>query len=135
MGGVTPPWTGGVDLLCVSFGSASACLQYTRGADTDFATNYTGLLIEYQYTGGPAYLGQCEVTGTLPSGVWTPVELRLTSAGAMEIFINGTSAAGTCTVSILGDTVGRVEVGLQAHAVTTLGQTVYYDNVVAVVRR
>jgi hypothetical protein len=135
VGGVTPPWTGGVDLLCVAFGSASACLQYTRGANTDFAMNYTGLLIEYQFTGGPAYLGQCEVTGTLPTGVWTPVDLRLTSAGAIEVLINGTSAAGTCTVSILGDTAGSVEVGLQAHAVTTIGQTVYYDNVVTVVRR
>jgi hypothetical protein len=135
MPGVTPPWTGGVDLLCVAFGSASACLQYTRGANTEFAMNYTGLMIEYLFTGGPAYLGQCEVTGMLPSGVWTPVDLRLTSAGVMEVFINGTSAAAPCAVSILGDTVGRVEVGLQAHAVTATGQTVYYDNVVAIVRR
>jgi hypothetical protein len=59
----------------------------------------------------------------------------LTNAGAIEVLINGTSAVGTCSVSILGDTVGSVEVGLQAHAVTTIGQTVYYDNVVAVVRR
>jgi hypothetical protein len=135
MGGVPAPWTGAVDLLCAVFGSTSACLQYTRGANTDFATNYTGLLIEYRFTGGPAFFGQCQVTGTLPSGVWTPVDLRLTSASAIEIFINGTSAAGTCTTPILGDTVGSVEVGLQAHAVTTIGQTVYYDNVVAVVRR
>ena len=45
--------------------------------------------------------GSVKSTGTLPSGVWTPVDLRLTSASAIEIFINGTSAAGTCTTPIL----------------------------------
>jgi hypothetical protein len=134
--GVTSPWTGGVDLLCVSFGFATSCLQYTRGADTTFGTNYTGLLVDFMYTGGPAYSDQCEVTGTLPTGVWTRVELRLTSTGAIDVLINGTSAlATTCSSTISGDTVGVVEVGQQSHAVTEHPQTLYYDNIVAVVRR
>ena len=60
--GVVPPWTGSIDLLCISFGSGEGCLSYTRGADLSFADGYTGYFIEHQYTGGPAYQFQCQLT-------------------------------------------------------------------------
>lgn len=132
--GVAPPWTGSIDLMCASFGSGDACFSYTRGADLSFANGYTGYFIEHTYTGGPAFRFQCQVTGSLTSNLWTRVELRLTrSPATIEVFIAGANA-GQCNGSFLDDTAADVSFGMRAFSEAP-GWTVYYDNVVAAVRR
>jgi hypothetical protein len=136
--GVAPPWTGTIDVLCASFGSGDACFSYTRGADLAFADGYVGYFIEFTYSGGPAYRTQCRLTGSLTSNLWSRVELRLTrNPASIQVFINGTNAipAGmTCGASFLDDTVTDVSFGMRAYP-ETQAWTVYYDNVVAAVRR
>ncbi len=133
--GVPAPWTGNVALLCVSFGSGRACLNYTSGADTEFQTAYTGYYIEALYTGGSAVRYECAVTATLTANLWTRVELRVTaSSGAIQVFFGG-SAVGTCTGAFDADTVSVSTVGLRVTAATTTSWTSYYDNVVAAVSR
>jgi hypothetical protein len=132
--GVAPPWTGSIDLLCVSFGSGEACFSYTRGADLSFADGYTGYFIDHMFTGGPAYQYQCQLTGNLTANLWTRVELRLTRTPATaQVFIAGASA-GQCNAGVLDDTVTDVSFGQRAFP-EAAGWTVYYDNVVAMVRR
>ena len=133
-GGVVPPWTGTIDLLCGSFGSGKTCFSITRGADLSFADGYTGYFIEHTYSGGPALRFQCQVTGTLTSNLWTRVELRLTrNPGNLQVFIGGMSA-GQCSGGFLNDTATDLSFGMQSYF-DTQSWTVYYDNVVAVVRR
>jgi hypothetical protein len=132
--GVAPPWTGSIDLLCVGFGSAEACFSYTRGADLSFADGYTGYFIDHTFSGGPAYQRQCQLTGNLTANLWTRVELRLTrNPATIQVFIAGASA-GQCSAGVLDDTVTAATFGQIAFP-DTPGWTVYYDNVIAVVRR
>jgi hypothetical protein len=134
--GVAPPWSGSIALLCASFGSFGsndACFSYTRGRDLSFANDYVGYFIEH--TGGPGFRYHCPLTGNLASNLWSRVELRLTrNPGTVQVFINGTSGGATCSPSFLDDTMTEVSFGLRAHP-ETQGWNVYYDNVVAAVRR
>ena len=134
--GVTTPWTGSVTLMCVSFGSGDACLSYTRGADTAFKAGYTGYYIEATYTGGAAMRDECEVTGTLTANLWKRVELRVTKSASpsIQVLFAGT-VAGTCNMGFDADSVATFTFGEAAHAATTLPWSMYYDNVVAVVKR
>jgi len=134
--GPTPNWTGYVSLLCTSFGYGEACLLYTRGADMiepDVA--YTGYLLSLSYSGGPAYMHFCPVTGTMTPNIWTRVELRVTkgSTSTVQVFFNGTEAAN-CTSGFNDDTVAKFTFGEEASSVMP-GWTMHYDNIVAAAYR
>jgi hypothetical protein len=132
--GVAPAWTGSINLLCASFGSGNTCFSYTRGADLSFADAYTGYFIEHTYSGGPATRYQCQVTGNLVVNLWTRVELRLTRSPAnIQVFIGGANA-GQCSGSYLDDTATDISFGMRSFP-EAQNWTVYYDNVVATVRR
>jgi hypothetical protein len=137
LGGVVTPWTGAVSLMCISFGSGQACLDYTYGATgLVFEENaYTGYFIEWMYTGGAAVRSQCKVTGSLTANIWTRVELRVTkSSGTVEVLFGGTSA-GTCTGMFDADTTFTASVGPKAISTTSYSYTLYYDNIVAATTR
>ena len=111
--GPVPPWTGTIDLMCASFGSGEACFSYTRGANLSFNSAYTGYFIEHQFTGGPAYLYECQVTANLTANLWTRVELRLTkSPGTVQVFVAG-AKVGECNAGFLDDTASDISFGLR----------------------
>jgi hypothetical protein len=135
-GGEPSGWTGFIDILCASTGNADTCLRYTAGAETAFASSYTGLLIDHNYKVGPPVWVQCPVTGSIPFGLWTRVEVRLGNPNGetSEVLINGISA-GFCNGTYNQDTVGSAIVGLRAYPDTEIPMTYYYDNVIVAVRR
>jgi hypothetical protein len=134
--GVTPSWTGSVDILCVDTGSGNTCLSYTEGGSTDFASAYTGLYLTHVYTGGPAFIAGCKVTGSIASGIWTRVELRADTSGPVTVLIDGSNrAAADCDFSYLADSAADVRVGLEAHSEMQRTFSAYYDNVEAYVLR
>jgi hypothetical protein len=134
-GGLPSGWTGYIDILCASTGDDDACVRYTAGADTTFASGYTGLLIDQNYMVGPPIPAQCPITGSIPFGTWTRVEVRLELAsGVSTVLING-NTVGTCNSVVNDDTVGKAIVGLRAYPNTGIPMTYYYDNVIATVRR
>jgi hypothetical protein len=141
MGGVTPPWTGQVDLMCLTIGDSSsfgsACLQYTQGSAQDWMPGgYTGLMLTWEIISGAAALGQCQVTGALTNGIWNTVELKGTGGGGgLSVLINGTSALSGCGPVFPATTAAKAVVGLNAGNVTSSSYSMYFDNVVVAVQR
>jgi hypothetical protein len=134
--GVTPAWTGSVDLLCVDSGSGNTCLSYTEGGSTESVSDYSGLYLTHVYTGGPAYLRTCQVSGSIATGVWTRVELHADTSGSVTLLLDGTNhAASDCDFTYLVDSAADVQVGLAAHSATARPLSAYYDNVEAYVTR
>jgi hypothetical protein len=128
---------GPVRSICCARRSARAkAASPTRaGADLSFADGYSGYFITHSYSGGPAYLRHCALTGNLTANLWTRVELRLTrSPATVQVFFNGSSAGTSCSAGFLDDTLSDVSFGMRAFP-ETAAWTVYYDNVVATVRR
>lgn len=127
-------WTGEVELFYIAFGSGEARLAYTYESDRGFADGYTGLVLVWMYTGGPAFMDECEVTASLSDGLWTQLELRAHSDGTLEVLVDGVVGA-TCSGSFDPDTVAEVHVGLNVSAATSTDYTAYFDNVVVSVQR
>ena len=132
--GVSPAWTGSVSLLCVEFGSGQACLQYTMGDDTSFATAYTGYYLTVKYVGGAAILTEYQVYGTLQPNLWSRVQLQITAASKqIQVTIPGATNAAV-TGYFDPDTAVDVTVGPEAIG-TTSGWSGYLDNIVIDVAR
>jgi hypothetical protein len=125
--------TGYVDLLCIDNSATSLCLSHAT------MTGYVGMQIVEKRTMDGFYQGYCDVHSSvraLPVNVWTQVELRASTAGTVELFINGQAAAITlCTQRLASDTVATAVVGLHAWAQTGAAYTAHFDNVVVAVRR
>jgi hypothetical protein len=125
-----------VDLLCLDSGSGETCLSYTEGKDLEFQDAYSGLFITEVYTGGPAFLRTCKVTGSISAGAWTRVELRANrSTGATQVLLNGTNGATACNLTYLVDSAAEVRVGLEGSTGVQRAFSAYYDNVEAYVLR
>ena len=132
--GITPPWTGSVSLLCVTFGSGQACLQYTMGDDTSFATAYTGYYLTVKYVGGAAILTEYQVYGTPQPNLWSRVQIEITAASKqIQVTIPGATNAAV-TGYFDPDTAVDVTVGPETIG-TTSGWSGYLDNVVIDVAR
>jgi hypothetical protein len=132
--GVSPPWTGSVSLLCVAFGSGHACLQYTMGEDTSFATAYTGYYLMMEYDGGAATLNEYQVYGVLQPALWTRVQMQITaSSKQIQVTIPGATNAAVGG-HFDPDTAVDVTVGPETSGATS-GWGGYLDNVVIDVAR
>jgi len=127
-------WTGSVDLLCVTFGSGHACLDYTMDADTGFASGYTGFYLSLEYDGGGAMYSEKPVTGSLATGIWTRVQLQVTASGDQVVVTLGGSATAPATGYFDPDTTVQVSVGPNASGAVS-GWSGYIDNVVTTVTR
>ena len=127
-GGLTPEWDGSIALVCVEFGSGSACLHYTR-------TGPATLFLPWSFVGGAAIGGQCPVSGALQVDLWNQVELIVGSDSSVRVLLNGVEATTDCTASFGADTVANVTVGLQSRQTTYDGWTVHFDDIVAETER
>jgi hypothetical protein len=133
--GVTPPWMGSIELLCIEYGGGNACLSYTQGEDLQFQTAYTGYFINFPVVSGAARLVQCQVTGTLTANLWNPVVLEVDANGDAKVTMNGTASA-TCSTGLnLNDTTAQITIGPASVGTTNDGMTVYIDDTVAAVYR
>lgn len=132
--GVSAPWTGSVSLLCVSFGAGTACLQYTMGQDTGFASGYTGYYLMMEYVGSAATLNTYQVYGTLQPGLWNRIEMQVT-ASSKQIQVTIPGVTNTPFSGYFDpDTSVDVTVGPQTSGATA-GWSGYFDNVVVAVAR
>jgi hypothetical protein len=132
--GVSPAWTGSVSLLCIAFGFGHACLQYTMGEDTGFATGYTGYYLTMEYDGSAATANVYQVYGVLQAGLWSRVQMQITaSSKQIQVTIPGeTNAAFSGNFD--PDTAVDVTVGPETNGATS-GWGGYLDNVVIDVAR
>jgi hypothetical protein len=127
--GVSPPWTGSVSLLCVAFGSGRACLQYTVGEDTGFASAYTGYYLTMDYEGGGATFSKYPIAGFSQPGLWTRIQMQIAaSSKQIQVTIPGATNAAV-TGDFDPDTAVDVTVGPQTSG-STSGWSGYLDNVV-----
>ena len=132
--GVSPAWTGSVSLLCIAFGSGHACLQYTMGEDTSFATAYTGYYLTMEYVGGAAVFSEYQIYGTLQPNLWTRVQMQITAASKqIQVTIPGVTNAAV-TGYFDPDTAVDVTLGPETSGATS-GWSGYLDNVVIDVAR
>jgi hypothetical protein len=133
--GVAAPWSGDVSLLCIQFGSGSACLNYTNGGNTGFASGpYTGYYLFTQQDNGAVVFGDSQLYGTLQPNLWTRVQMRVTaSSGSIEITSPGLSS-GALSSGFGADTTVDVFVGPRTSGATA-GWSGYIDNVVVYVSR
>lgn len=132
--GVSPAWTGSVSLVCVAFGSGQACLRYTMGQDTSFATGYTGYYLMMEYVGGAAILNEYQIYGTLQPNLWTRVQMQITAASKqIQVTIPGVTNAAV-TGYFDPDTAVDVTCGPETNGATS-GWNGYLDNIVIDVAR
>jgi hypothetical protein len=132
--GVIPAWTGTVSLVCLAFGSGQACLRYTMGQDTSFATGYTGYYLMVEYVGGAAILNEYQVYGTLQPNLWTRVQMQITAASKqIQVTIPGVTNAAV-TGHFDPDTAVDVTLGPETSGATS-GWSGYLDNIVIDVAR
>ena len=132
--GVSPPWTGSVSLLCVAFGLARTCLQYTAGQDTGFATGYTGYYLTMEYDGAGATASISQVFGFSQAGLWTRIQMQITaSSKQIQVTFPGATNAAV-TGNFDPDTAVDVTVGPETSGATS-GWSGYLDNVVIDVAR
>ena len=131
IGGVLPPWSGDIALLCVTFNaspSSYACLQYTINA-----SSAPELDIHYVLINGAAVQNTCVAAGTFSPGLWNPVSISWTQNGPAAT-VSGTTT--TCDAYGPPPTTSvTTTVGLAASSVTSMSWSAYYDNVVAYVQR
>jgi hypothetical protein len=130
-GGVYPPWSGSVRVLCVRYNGANsqACLEYEYGSPTK-------LTIHWIYIPSAAAQGYCDLPNLWTANVWNPISLTLVDAtGVVTVTLNG--QATTCTPGFGPgpDTSATVTIGPQAEATTTGPWSGYYDDVTAYVSR
>ena len=132
--GLSPAWSGSVSLLCVAFGSGQACLQYTVGQDTGFATGYTGYYLTMEYEGSAATFSQYQVYGSLQPNLWTRVEIQIiASSKQIQVTIPGATNAAVAG-HFDPDTAVDVTVGPETSGATS-GWGGYLDNIVIDVAR
>ena len=130
-GGVLPPWTGHVEVLCAKFnGSGSrACLEYQYSSTPK-------LTIYWAYISGAAAAGYCDLPGIWTSGIWNSLILSVTqSTGAVTATLNGAVTHCSPGFGPQADTSAGVAVGPAAEAVTSSSWSGYFDDVVAYVNR
>ena len=132
--GLVTPWTGSVSLLCVDLGSGHACLAYTMGVDTSFATAYTGYYLTMEYDGGGVSFNEYQIYGALQANIWTRVQMQITASSELiQITIPGTTNA-PITGRFDPDTAVDVTVGPETSGATS-GWSGYLDNIVVDVTR
>ena len=132
--GLVTPWTGSVSLLCVDLGSGHACLAYTMGVDTSFATAYTGYYLKMEYDGGGVSFNEYQIYGALQANIWTRVQMQITASSELiQITIPGTTNA-SITGRFDPDTAVDVTVGPETSGATS-GWSGYLDNIAVDVTR
>jgi hypothetical protein len=132
--GLAIPWTGSISLLCVDLGSGHACLAYTMGVDTSFATAYTGYYLTMEYDGGGVTFNEYQLYGALQANIWTRVQMQITASSELvQITIPGTTNA-PITGHFDPDTAVDVTVGPETSGATA-GWSGYFDNIVVDVAR
>jgi hypothetical protein len=132
--GIAAQWDGSLALLCIQFGSNTACLNYTVGQDTSFASAYTGYYISTEYYGGGVSLNEYQVYGTLQPNLWTRIQIQVTaSSGVIAVVIPGATNAPV-SGHFDPDTTADVIVGPKTNGATA-GWAGYVDNVTASVTR
>jgi hypothetical protein len=131
-GGVYPPWTGDVDVLCVKFNGqdSKACLQYVYGSPTIMRINWV-------FIPGAAAQGFCNLPALWTYNTWNSVQLTLTAGtGVSTVTLNGATTTCSPSLSVGADTSASITVGPQVgFSVTNFPVTAYYDNVLAYVSR
>jgi hypothetical protein len=131
-GGVSAPWTGSVDLLCVKYGGNSSCLSYTIGDPTMGGTS--GYYLRFVFSGGAAFAMNCPISGAFTTNLWNPVTLLVHASGGTDLTINGT-ASPSCPSPPLTDTAATVVIGPAASGTTNAPFSTYLDNLIAAVQR
>lgn len=132
----TPPFSGRIDLLCLTSSGFKECLSYTN-LDTLYPitgspiSNYTGYFVHIELTGGAAFLYDCQLSGSLTWNSWNTVQFDAVNNGAVRF--NGTNV-GQCADEV-SDTAATVAVGLWQNGSTAAGWGVYYDNIEVTVER
>jgi hypothetical protein len=132
--GIVAPWTGSVSLLCVQFGSCSACLNYTEGENTSFADSYHGYYLSTEYSGGGVALNQTQLYGSVQPNLWTRIQIAAVAASGSVTVTIGSTANPPVTTHFDPDTSADVLVGPQTNG-TTAGWRGDIDNVVLSVSR
>jgi hypothetical protein len=130
-----PACTGAIRLFCVAFGFGEACLAITLESDHSFATEYTGLFVQWQFTGGPAVADVCDVTSDLDFALWNDVSLTAWRDGTIDVFINDVASSTGCGAVFSDDTAAQVALGLDTRNSTTASWTVYFDDLLAYTTR
>jgi hypothetical protein len=117
-------WTGYNDLLCTAVGNVRACLYY-QGTDGFRVAVWNG-----------ANRVDCGRISDLGKGVWTRIHLQISSNGAVEMWADGalvidcnSGGSGFPSSSTASAAVGIARTGM------TVGQEMYFDNVVLSVHR
>jgi hypothetical protein len=117
----------------VILSAGSVCLEYA--IDSQSAPQ---LFIGYGYSSPTLVYGNCPVGGTLPTGVWTHVELDvpLGNTGPPTSIINGTSGQATCgSASAVPAATNPSGVFGPRTTQVTEAWSAYFDNVVVAVTR
>lgn len=129
-GGVPPPWSGDMDILCVDLADnvGEACLSYDLG-------DYTGLTLNWIYAPSAAVSGFCELDIDLPKAEWTNVLLDFDVSEQQAIVTVGTEEPVTCDLASSGVAGGEVRVGLARGYQQTGDFSLRIDDVVVSVYR
>jgi hypothetical protein len=130
-GGVFPPWSGYVEVLCVKYNGADseACLEYQYGSPSK-------LTIHWIYIPSAAAQGFCDLPALWTANVWNPVSLTLVDAtGIVTVTLNGQTTMCNPSFGPGPDTSATVTIGPHADATTTGSWSGYIDDVVAYVSR
>lgn len=116
-----------VDLLCVAFAEASACLQ---------SNGLNAIQVYFKYTGGGAKAGYCELSQGLVLDQWQEVRVSLlANQGAIEVRLNGSVISDGCKIgNQLAGSVVDFQVGASEPTANT-SFAAYFDNVEAWVSR
>jgi hypothetical protein len=128
--GVSPAWTGAVELLCVLFNQTGqvgsfGCIEFEYGSPSVLKVHWAtdGMVQSF-----------CTLPNLWNNSAWNSLELSETSGGAIVATVNGT--ATDCSAVAPGtSTSGSVAIGAQAFATTTYTWTGYIDNVIGYVSR
>lgn len=116
-----------VDLICVAFGQARACLQ---------SNGLNAVQVYFTYSGAGAKAGYCELNEGLVLDQWQEVRLTLSAnQGAIEVRLNGTVISDGCKIgNQLAGSVVDFQVGASEPTANT-SFAAYFDNVEAWVTR
>jgi len=121
-------WTGAINLMCLTAGDNDVCLLYTYGNSFDFSSSYVGLYVEMVFSGGIGLAKDCPVSANLTTNIWNAVQLSATSAGNVQVTVNGSTT--TCSgYNFDPGMTANVAVGLVTSGGTAVPWGAYYDNV------
>ena len=124
------PWTGTVDVLCLSNSVDEFCLSYTVSQDI------VGFYLSQSYSGGIAFFDACAISRAIPANNWTRVELRVSTTAAVSVLVGGVAASlGSCTMRLTPESSLNVVLGLRATPNTTAGWSAHFDSAEAIIRR